>query len=104
MRPADKKRYFEFVASQDCIQCGSNTVQVCHYTGMDGHMLGKGRGKKAHDLMVFPACLLCHKLIDSYENFTHEDLFVKKMMSSSLVQTYIAITLIRAYEAGVIKL
>ena len=102
MTPADKRKWFAFVASQPCAACGRAEVQVCHTTGMDAHRLGRGERKKSHDLMVFPGCATCHAMIDSYQYYEHLDPFVRKLMHSSGVQTFISMTIIAGYEAGVL--
>ena len=102
---ADIKRYHKWVSEQPCVLCKiEGGSQVCHYTGMDGHMFGRGRGKKAHHLMVFPACQDCHSMVDNYRQFVHPDRFTQKLLHSSGVLVFIGQTLISAYEEGVLKL
>lgn len=71
-------------------------------------MVGRGTGKKAHDLMVCPLCSeggnRCHQVIENHEDYRHEDEWTRKMMHSDLMFCYISQTLIAGYEAGVIKL
>lgn len=44
-----------------CVACGSKDETVCgrHYNGLRQHMLGKGRGIKAHDFAVAQLCNAC---------------------------------------------
>jgi len=96
MTPADKRKWFAFVASLPCMVCGANEVQVAHYCGMSGHKLGRGMGKKAHDLMTIPLCREHHEMVDSYQ-YSRD-----KTDHSEQMLCWIAQTIIAGYEAGVL--
>ena len=105
MKPAEKKRYFEFVASLPCANCGKSGVEVSHYQGISDHYLGRCKSQKSHDLAVCPLCPDCHDKADKYMLFNYcEDNFANKLSHSEGMLRMEMQTIIKASEAGVISI
>ena len=84
---------------QSCIRCGAPDAYSCHYNGHRQYMLGKGRGKKCHDLATAEFCHRCD--LDFSEGNFNE--FVSKIDKSEQFLFFIMLTNIRRLENGVIK-
>lgn len=72
MTRAELERYRRFVASLPCANCGiEDSSQCAHYSGLASYHLGRGMGRKAHDLMTMPLCHEgangCHAAYDRHE-------------------------------------
>lgn len=106
MTPSEKKRYFEFIHSMGCVNCGAEPVQVSHYVGMSGHHFGRGGSSKAHDLVVAPHCLKCHTAVDARMLWAldDQDKFVNQLSHSEGMLVHVVKTIIAAKEAGVLKI
>lgn len=107
MTDAERKRWFEFVASLPCAHCGRSPVQVSHYQGISGSHIGRGGSKKSHHLMVWPACPECHGLAEAYRlvvPVAKKDVFIEKLNHSELMFRYIAQTIIAGDEAGILSI
>ena len=86
---------------QSCVNCGvsDGTIVSAHYTGLRGHLLGKGKGIKCHDLMIADLCYKCHHSFDvGYDGSTFE----KKIDLSEQFLYLIAQTLLRRVDQGII--
>jgi len=57
MKKAKSKEYLEFVANFPCLFCGKTPAGQAHHVRWAGIC---GIGIKPSDLLVVPACLLCH--------------------------------------------
>jgi hypothetical protein len=80
-----------------CIACGAENAYSCHYNGPRQHDYGKGRGRKAHDLMTAELCYRCD------QHFTEGSMSSKwanKWERSEDFLHWIALTNIRRYEEG----
>jgi len=54
---------------EPCVRCGSHgTTVLAHYNGDYNHVVGKGMGKKAHDLAGAFLCHKCHLHFDNRES------------------------------------
>lgn len=114
MNQAAMKRYHKWVANQPCMNCHiEGYSQASHYQGLHGDRLGRGAGKKAHDMAVTSLCCDrpgfrgCHSLFDNHElapSMTTEDRFINKVGESEMHLCWEMQTIIAAYEAGAIKL
>ncbi len=86
---------------QSCVNCGvsDGTIVSAHYTGLRGHLLGKGKGIKCHDLMIADLCYKCHHSFDvGYDGSSFE----KKIDLSEQFLYLIAQTLLRRVDQGII--
>ena len=86
---------------QSCVNCGASdgTIVSAHYTGLRGHLLGKGKGIKCHDLMIADLCHKCHYKFDvGYDGSSFE----KKIDLSEQFLYLIAQTLLRRVDQGII--
>lgn len=86
---------------QSCVNCGvsDGTIVSAHYTGVRGHLLGKGKGIKCHDLMIADLCYKCHHSFDvGYDGSSFE----KKIDLSEQFLYLIAQTLLRRVDQGII--
>lgn len=92
---------------QSCVCCGvrDGTVVAAHYQGMRSHMLGKGKGIKAHDLCIADLCVKCHTAFDtgSVDTYCGESPFAKKIDQSEQFLFLIIKTLLRRVEQGILK-
>lgn len=97
---AERERYRRFVASLPCANCDLEGFSQCaHYSGVSSSRLGKGMGRKAHDLMTMPLCHEgangCHAAYDRHE-LPDDDAPLWAMLR-------IGQTIIAAANAGVLK-
>ena len=80
-----------------CIACGAENAYSCHYNGPRQHDYGKGRGRKAHDLMTAEFCHKCdQQFAEGSTSFRWKD----KWERSEEFLHWIALTNIRRYEEG----
>ena len=78
-----------------CIKCQAPHAYACHYNGPRQHSLGKGRGRKCHDLMSAEFCHRCD------QEFTEGSTSLKwkdKWERSEEFMYWIGLTNIRRYE------
>ena len=106
MSTAAIKRYWDYVASLPCANCGVEGVQISHYVGVSGGYIGKGASSKAHNLAVAPHCPKCHALADARKlwNMEGHDKFTNQLSHSEGFAIQILQTLIKAHESGVLKI
>lgn len=84
---------------QPCIRCGRHIeggVFLCHYTGWRQHSYGKGMGIKGHDAIGAHLCTPCHDYFD-------KETVHKGVDKSEEFLHYIALTIIRLFNMGVLK-
>lgn len=106
-------RYHRFVATQACMNCHiEGFSQVSHYTGLHGHLFGRGGKIKAHFMCVTSLCCDrpgvkgCHAKFDNNELSTHptSGRFEKKIDYSERHLAWEMQTIIKAVKEGVITL
>ena len=97
------KKLLDGARDQSCVNCGARdgTVVAAHYTGLRGHLLGKGTGHKSHDLCIADLCRACHHKFDvAFDGSS----FDKKIDLSEQFLFLIIQTLIRRIDQGVITI
>lgn len=100
------RKYLATAQGQSCVNCGrkDGTVVAAHYTGLRAALLGKGMGRKPHDLMTAHLCAACHKQADSYEWSMYADKEMRDIDNSEAFLYLIAKTIIRNFENGNLQL
>jgi hypothetical protein len=98
------KKMLEAAKGQSCVNCGVNddTIVACHYQGMRADAFGRGKGRKAHDLLVADLCSGCHSSFDNYSASMVADPLFKKIDLSELFMYCVLMTLIRRVRQGVL--
>lgn len=87
---------------EPCVRCGSyDGVVGCHYTGARRLAYHGGMSQKVHDLIMAHLCQACHTELDVLYRAAGEDK-VKRWEHSEEFLHWIAITLIRLLERGVL--
>ena len=87
----------EGARGQDCIRCGNSGAYACHYSGPRQHDFGKGRGRKAHDLM---SAEFCHKCDQEFTEGSTSPRWKDKWERSEEFMFHIGMTNIRRFEEG----
>ena len=81
-----------------CIKCNAPDAFACHINGPRQHAFGKGRGRKAHDLMTAEFCYKCD------QEFTEGSMLPRwngsKWERSEEFMFWIGLTNIRRFEEG----
>lgn len=87
---------------RSCVRCGAfnETVVFAHYTGLQQHRFGKGRGIKCHDCCGADLCSNCHRYFDEYQGA--DGSYTKKIELSEEFLTCCMLTMIRNFQEGVI--
>ena len=107
--PIRSKKLMAAARDRSCINCGRDdgTIVRAHYTGYRQHQYGKGRGIKGHDLLAADLCMECHASFDRLdmgEDVTeNNNTIVKTIDQSEKFLHCIALTLVRDFKAGLIK-
>ena len=81
----------------NCIKCGAPDSFAAHYNGPRQHSFGKGRGRKAHDIM---SAEFCHKCDQEFTEGSTSSRWRDKWERSEEFMFYIGLTNIRRYEEG----
>jgi hypothetical protein len=79
-----------------CVRCGAPDAVLAHYSGPRQHAYGKGRGIKGHDAVAAMLCSVCHSWFDEYKDGNTVE-------RSEEFLHYVALTIIRLFNSGVIK-
>lgn len=74
------------------------TVVGCHYTGVRRGAYGGGFGIKVHDFMIAHLCAACHREMDTLSKDKS-----KKWEHSEEFLHYIALTLVRLFAEGIVR-
>jgi hypothetical protein len=83
---------------RSCVKCGATeNVVGCHYTGVRRLSYGGGYGIKVHDFLLAHLCGNCHREMDLLYRDKE-----KKWLHSEEFLHYIALTLTRLFEEGIV--
>ena len=80
-----------------CIKCQAPGAYACHYNGPRQHDFGKGRGRKAHDLM---SAEFCHRCDQEFTEGSTDPGWKDKWERSEEFMYWIGMTNIRRCEEG----
>ena len=97
----ESKKITQHARECACIRCGTNdkTIVARHYNGIRQHLLGKGRGKKAHDLCVAFLCDRCDQ--EFTEGSVGKNEYVRLEKSEEFMFLCM-LTMIKCWRDGVI--
>lgn len=105
MPTADKGKYEKLrraAQGQSCVRCGvdNGTTVLAHIGGPRAHLYGRGMGHKGHDAIAAWLCRDCHEWMDvkaqeqpGFDTWAHSEEW----------HHYVALTIIRLFERGVVK-
>jgi hypothetical protein len=98
------KAMLQAAEGQACVNCGARdgTVVAAHYQGMRGHIFGKGKGIKPHDLCIADLCAKCHSAFDKSDVSLVKDPYMRKIDHSELFLFCVMQTLIRRVRQDVL--
>ena len=80
-----------------CIKCQRPDAYAAHYNGPRQHDFGKGRGRKAHDLM---SAEFCHRCDQEFTEGSTSPRWKDKWERSEEFLFWIGLTNIRRFEEG----
>ena len=98
-----EENYRKWISTLPCANCGAAPPsQVAHYTGFRGHSFGRAMSRKAHWLMEAPLCPGCHDQHERNTMSTIEEPFMRRVDHSEMFLFWISMTLMRAFNEGVL--
>jgi len=95
---ASLKRFYEYIASQPCLRCTAQPVEVAHIKGFTssktGELLPRRQGIAAY--AAIPLCVECHRLAPDSIHAVGEKAFFARFKTAAWVYAYLARSLAEA--------